>query len=449
MSVPHVRYHNRRLEPRIRDRYTPADLAGLIEFLHLEGTFHFPALPSGLYPAAHVAHDHVSGYASVWIRDNAHVAHALSLDGRTADAARTVTGMAGFLKTQLPRIAEVLAGRLDPHDVMNRPHIRFDGRNLAEIEERWAHAQNDALGYFLWIASRLVFAGRLALSDDLTETLAAVVLFLERIEFWSDEDSGHWEETRKAAASSIGTVTAGLAEVGKLLAAAAGPTEFHFRAGAVDAARIERLVRRGREALAAHLPHECRHADPAKARGADAALLFLIYPLEVVDDAVADEIIAMVWRDLAGEIGIRRYRGDSYWCSDYKRKVRAEQRSADFSDDLSGRDSLLIEGEEAQWCLFDPILSAAYGRRYQRTGSPEFLEKQTQFLNRSLGHLTADDSPFGGLRCPESYYLEEGRYVPVDQTPLLWTQGNLLVALRMMEASLAGKEEMQNEKLKM
>jgi hypothetical protein len=41
------------------------------------------------------------------------------------------------------------------------------------------------------------------------------------------------------------------------------------------------------------------------------------------------------------------------------------------------------------------------------------------------------------LRCPESYYLENGRFVPVDQTPLLWTQGNLLTALRMMERSLA------------
>ena len=34
--------------------------------------------------------------------------------------------------------------------------------------------------------------------------LAAIVLFLQRIEFWNDEDSGHWEETRKAAASRQG-----------------------------------------------------------------------------------------------------------------------------------------------------------------------------------------------------------------------------------------------------
>ena len=142
-------------------------------------------------------------------------------------------------------------------------------------------------------------------------------------------------------------------------------------------------------------------------------------------------------RDLVGDIGVRRYRGDSYWCADYKTLLAAEARCADYSDDISGRDALLRDGEEAQWCIFDPILSAAYGRRYQQTGSAEALAKQTEFLNRSLAHLTADDSRFGGLRCPESYYLEAGRYVPVDQTPLLWTQGNLLTALRMMERSLA------------
>jgi phosphorylase kinase alpha/beta subunit len=433
-----IHYHNHRLLPLIRDAYAPADIERLVDFLHREGTFHFPALPSGLFPAAHVAHDHSSGYASVWIRDNAQVAYALAVDGRPAEAARTVAGMGKFLHSQTPRIAEILAGRLDPHDVMNRPHIRFDGRSVAELEEKWAHAQNDALGYFLWITATLVVEGHLPLTDELRETLAAVALFLERIEFWIDEDSGHWEETRKAASSSIGAATAGLSAVGKLLHGEGSSAELRFRAGSVDGPRIEELVRRGREALAAHLPHECRHADPAKAREADAALLFLVYPLEVVDDGIADEIITLVRRDLAGEIGIRRYRGDSYWCGDYKRKVKAEQRSADFSDDLSGRDSLLKEGEEAQWCLFDPILSAAYGRRFQRTGDARFLAEQTHFLNRSLGHLTADDSSFGGMRCPESYYLEDGRYVPVDQTPLLWTQANLLVALRMMEASLGG-----------
>jgi phosphorylase kinase alpha/beta subunit len=33
--------------------------------------------------------------------------------------------------------------------------------------------------------------------------------------------------------------------------------------------------------------------------------------------------------------------------------------------------------------------------------------------------------------------LERGIYVPNEQTPLLWTQANLLVALTLMEESLS------------
>ena len=37
---------------------------------------------------------------------------------------------------------------------MQRPHIRFRGAELADIDDWWPHAQNDALGYALWFLSR-------------------------------------------------------------------------------------------------------------------------------------------------------------------------------------------------------------------------------------------------------------------------------------------------------
>ncbi len=48
------------------------------------------------------------------------------------------------------------------------------------------------------------------------ELLALFALYFERIRFWEDEDSGHWEERRKVGASSIGTVLAGLRAYGTL-----------------------------------------------------------------------------------------------------------------------------------------------------------------------------------------------------------------------------------------
>ena len=45
------------------------------------------------------------------------------------------------------RFDDIISGAVDPQDVANRPHVRFDGRTLSEIgDQRWAHAQNDALG---------------------------------------------------------------------------------------------------------------------------------------------------------------------------------------------------------------------------------------------------------------------------------------------------------------
>ncbi|MBA4016643.1 MAG: phosphorylase kinase [Pirellula sp.] len=433
-----LRIYNPRLLDYLRYQYTLDDVRRLTAFLREAGTFHFPALASGLHPAAHVSHDDPSGYASIWVRDNAHVAHAHLIDGRPEAAAAVVSGLAKFLATQRKRIQAVLDGENDASDPMHRPHIRFDGHKVAEIDERWAHAQNDALGYFLWIASKLVAQKALPFDATLREVLAGMALFLEKIEYWTDEDSGHWEETRKQSSSSIGTALAGLTALEAVYDSPLLGDEPAFGKQTLTHTRLRKLVERGRETLLETLPHECANPDPTKRREADAALLFLIYPLEIVDGAAADKIIDLVVRDLRGDIGIRRYRGDSYWCADYKTKISsAEARSADYSEDLSGRDALLREGEEAQWCIFDPMLSAAYGRRYEQSRSAADLKLQTEYLNRSLGHLTSDDSRFGGLRCPESYYLENGSYVPVDQTPLLWTQGNLLTALRMMEQSLA------------
>jgi phosphorylase kinase alpha/beta subunit len=188
-------------------------------------------------------------------------------------------------------------------------------------------------------------------------------------------------------------------------------------------------------ALAAILPAEC--VQPARPRRYDAALLFLAYPLRIVDADMAATIVAEVTASLAGPYGVRRYLGDSYWCANYKTLVAPTKRTVDVSADLTARDRLLEPGGEAQWCLFDPIVSVIHGLRYRSTGEAGALRLQTEHLNRSLRQLTATDTAFAPLRCPESYYRENGRYVPNDATPLLWTQANLRLALHHMETSLA------------
>jgi phosphorylase kinase alpha/beta subunit len=239
-------------------------------------------------------------------------------------------------------------------------------------------------------------------------------------------------------ASSIGAVVAGIREL-RLLLSRDPALVPRFGGTEITPDLLDALIEPGKAALDAILPSECIQPDPRKKRRYDAALLFLVYPLEVVGDTMGQRIVDDVLGNLQGEYGIRRYLGDSYWTADYKDKVPLTELTADVSEHQEQRDALARPGEEAQWCIFDPIVSVIAGRRYMRTRNPADLDRQVHHLNRSLGQLTGSDCPRGELLCPEAYYLERGRYVPNDNVPLLWTQANLWLALRAMQVSSGGQ----------
>uniref|UniRef100_A0A7C2NVJ5 Phosphorylase kinase n=1 Tax=Schlesneria paludicola TaxID=360056 RepID=A0A7C2NVJ5_9PLAN len=414
-----------------------AAIRELTAFLTSQGTFHFPTLPTGLFSAAAGTGEDfdVTGYRSVWVRDNVHVAHALWLTDQPSAGIRAAEALMTYFIRHQRRFADVIEGRADPSDPMQRPHIRFNGDTLDELPEKWAHAQNDALGYFLWFYGLLVEQEAIRPAPAAWSVLADIAAYFRAIEYWHDEDSGHWEETRKIEASSIAAATAGLKQLQRLMNHPACEYALENYGRGTGRAAVDELIGLGDLALLSILPAECTQSDPRKRRDFDAALLFSIYPLEVVTEPLADQIVCDVAAHLQGPFGIRRYLGDSYWCADYKQLLSAEVRTADFSDDVSVRDKLLKPGDEAQWCLFDPIMSAIAGRRFLRTRDFTDRERQIQYLQRSLRQLTPADSRFGPYRCPESYYRENGQWVPNDITPLLWTQANLRLALYWAEAT--------------
>ena len=429
-------FHNTELAKLVpAGNYRAEDLSRIESVLDRHGCLRFVRLPSGLFSASS-AGDAIasSGYANVWVRDSVYVAFAHHVSGAPDVAAGVARALAAFFSRHRHRFDDIISGAVDPADVANRPHVRFDGRTLAEISgERWAHSQNDALGYFLWLAATLAASGGLEPEPDASSVLALLVRYLEAIRFWQDEDSGHWEERRKLSASSIGTVVAGLEAF--LALAREGNPAWRRRIEPPVADLAGALVERGRQALDAILPHECAQISTLKNRRYDAALLFLLFPLDVIDD---DEMAALVLHDasrfLAGGHGIRRYLGDSYWAPDYDIRLPPGDRTRDFSDDMEARDALLPRiGDEAQWCLFDPVVSAYYGQRFLRTGAAADRERQTLHFNRSLSQVTAD------WRCAELYYLRHGEYVPNPHTPLQWTQANLLMAMQAMRATIANR----------
>jgi len=418
-----ILFHNPELEslhvPGVyrRDRVDTIEQA-----LRDRGALQFAALSTGLYPASSAGDLGVSGYGNVWVRDNVFVAFALQESGSPAAAAAVASGLLRFYNSHRHRFDNGSHG-----DVMGRPHVRFNGQTLQEITgESWPHAQNDALGYCLWLCARMARLRLLTLDASGVDTLAAMAGYFAALRYWEDEDSGHWEETRKISASSIGAVVAGLREWRLLLeqesiAGAAGKSRAELIAVA------EHLIVQGQSALAAILPAECAQLSPHQNRRFDAALLFLVYPLGVIEGPMSDLVVSDVRRYLLGDVGIRRYLRDSYWAPDYDTRLAQGDLTRDYSNDMETRDQLLeCIGDEAQWCVFDPMVSALYGHRVLATGAAADREAQTWHFNRSLAHISAE------WHCPELYYRRDGALVSNPHSPLLWTQANVLLALAAM-----------------
>jgi phosphorylase kinase alpha/beta subunit len=142
-------------------------------------------------------------------------------------------------------------------------------------------------------------------------------------------------------------------------------------------------------------------------------------------------ILKLVQARLKGPYGIKRYAGDSYFCQDYDEWFSPSQMSSDFSDRLDFRDAFLQPNCEAQWCIFDPLLSVIYGRRFLADPTDKSsLARQVHYFNRSLAQITPDG------KCPELYFLKQGRYVPNAHTPLAWTQANQALALHLVKKSV-------------
>ncbi len=415
------------------DHPTKNSVRHLIHRLTDAGTLTLPASINGLYAAATGAGDDFesSGYHNAWLRDNVQIAAAQLSAGDSQIAVRIVQQLTLYFSRHRARFVDILEGRADPTDPMQRPHVRFDAGTLQELPEQWAHAQNDALGYFLWISCRVLSRGLTEPSDTLRDWVSLLLQYWQHIAVWQDEDSGHWEEIRHVSASSIGCVLAGLRSLQSLsLQTTPAPL---LRPDDQQLDSLAELISKCDQALRGILPWECRQDQPGKQRRCDASLLFLIFPLNVVQDRVIeDQILQDVAVKLTGPYGIRRYNGDSYWCADYRDLLSTEHRTADFSDCLADRDKLLRPGMEAQWCLFDPIISCIHGQRYLASGLPEDRQQQIHHLRRSLQQLSPPGGRFPAWRCPESWFCEQGVWQPNDLTPLLWTQQNLLQALKLM-----------------
>ncbi|CAE8679119.1 unnamed protein product [Polarella glacialis] len=388
--------------------------------------------------AANAKGDHTdSSMFGSWFRDNCIIAYGLFLTDQDGpgcdDAIACLNSIATFLLTYQSHKMEMVINGLkdvkgDEKTWMDRPHIRFIGETGLEDPKWYNHKQNDALGYFLWARTQLAWHKKMPFTGDHLKLMGQLFDYLRAIESWADLDGGHWEEHSAVHASSIGPGLAALKLFKQVVA----------REGFLVPCKpdtLDLLEAKLEAALNEILPNEIITPKELD-RDSDSACVFLCYPLQVVSDEMGLKIMERM-KKVVGHIGMCRYRLDSYWCKDYKDKV-GDDPTKHFTDaELKERDRLLEHGEEAQWCLFDPMVSAYFGKLYQTSKKPEHLKIQQVFLSRSLAAITGDVCPFGGWHCAEAYCLEKEQWVPNDDTPLVWTQIDLKMALYEMEKSLS------------
>jgi phosphorylase kinase alpha/beta subunit len=420
------------LKDLIREEYTVDSLNIVKHWLDLRGTHEIRPTAHGLFSASSSqAADSHTGYQNVWIRDCVMIANSFRLRGETQVAVNCARGLTEYFHLHKNRFRDIIEDRSRTlkEDVQRRPHIRFSANALEELAEKWPHAQNDALGYALWLRAALANSGDFPFAAEDWEVYSDFPAYFDAIEFWEDRDSGAWEESRKINNSSVGAVVAGLGELRKYLTDTHGQRGVPPEHNSIERISfIDNLQAKGEARLKATLPFE---APPD--RLIDSAPLFLLYPLNLgIPRQVQDAILHLVEARLEGSIGVKRYLGDSYFCQDYDKWFPPGQMSSDFSDRIEFRDAFLQPNCEAQWCIFDPVISVIYGQRFLADPTNrENLRLQTRYFNRSLRQVTPEGN------CPELYYLREGKFVVNAHTPLVWTQANQALALYLMEKSVA------------
>lgn len=436
------------------------------------GTFDFTQYESGLFPASDLDAQlaEVTAMDMAWFRDNAHVANALLECGYEDKAVSAGIAMLTALHKNTNILDGVIDGTLDYRQPENRLPVRVNGNTLENDKEY--RIQNDSVGYPLWFISKL---GNEDLLDptEAAPTLAKIVKYLGKIEYWQDYDEqGHWEESHRLHAASIGVVVAGLKETKKLFEKIGyidedidfddligeGTTAMNemIDSGMTERADNQSIAAIGETALPENLEIKKEIRDSMddfadmwpRGRKYDASMLYLTQPLGLLDDERAAKIVADVEKYLIGEKGIKRYLGDTYWGPEFTKVYKpgdrtiVTERNANRDDAAEG---IYYTGTEAQWTLFDPILSTYWGEQYKKTGEPKAREKQLEYLNRSLSQLV--ETQTGKLHLPEAYYHESFQddttktgqsngkleLVPNEHTPLLWSQANLLKAVRVFE----------------
>jgi hypothetical protein len=308
------------------------------------------------------------------------------------------------------------------------PAIRFNAQSLKGLPWPWSHKQNDAHGFLNFLLFWQLNAGSISLADPSVNTVAAPYATLlhhvfDKVNVWTDEDFGAWEDIPAIHFSSILCVAVSLAEQLDFVRKAGSVHFYAFgRDWEVSEKRIERLLNSCLEKLKELGTNESLHpftrsVDLAQLNG---LLLQALSGRQLIDDATVDRIIQNLENELMGECGIGRYKGDVW---------DGRERRLEFESDR----------DEMEWCHGSATLAFILGERYLRTGDEHYLDWAIYHLNRTLGSITKE------WVLPEAYCIDKvsKQWEPDENRPLAWTQSVTAMALAMIKRCAAKKASLE------
>ncbi len=325
-----------------------------------------------------------TGYDKSWLRDNFYETVAFEVIGDWDTVEKTYNAILEIFLKHESKIDWAIENK--PTHTYQYIHARFNPETFNEFWEEWGNKQNDAIGCILFRIGELETNHKRSIlqTEDHIRIVNKLVQYLGAIEYWSEGDSGMWEEDEELHASSVGACVAGLSSIRKLSTVDV-PYEF---------------IEKGREALSALLPRESGR------KFVDLALLSLVWPYDVVTPTQREEILENVEYHLLRNRGVIRYKGDRYYNKN--------------QDGYS---------EEAEWTFGLAWLAIIY----ERAGNHEKAHGLVK-------NLLLDDTESG---VPELYFSNSPEYN--DNTPLGWSESLFIVALYEMERRHG---ELQKEKNK-
>ena len=326
--------------------------------------------PSGLFLAS--SNEVSTGYDKAWLRDNVYEALAFEYAGHWDVVEKDYHALLDIFDKHIDKINWATTNK--PFESWQFIHARYNPETLEEFWESWGNKQHDAVGAVLFKLADFEQKGHSMLRNDQDrKTVQTLIHYICNVEYWHDADSGMWEENEEVHASSIGAVVAALKKWQEI--------------GTMDI--DQDAIDRGVDALKNLLPRESEN------KFTDLALLSLIYPYEVVDVDMAQQIVDNLTYHLEKEHGVLRYKFDAYYNKN--------------EDGYS---------EEAEWCFGLSWLAIAFKYLGDDEKAKEYLEKATKTITRDG-------------KIPELYLSNSDEYN--ENTPLGWSESMYVVALYEIE----------------